>query len=120
MARALRPGRRRSASGPEVEASREFGGRLGIGQCLRTGFRDHDQVDHRMQVGSTGPEQLAHDALHPVPDDRIADPLAHRYTEPRLRAGGGVSDENEVCGVTPAPLTLDPKVLAPTAHACRL
>jgi len=110
-ARAVKAGRATSALGSEIESSRELGGRLGIGEGLRAGLRDHDEVRRRADVHLMLAKRLAEKSLDTVAYDSVPDALAHRDAETGSLAGREPTDHDEVGRVTPPPVALECHVL---------
>src|SRR5215468_8972471 len=105
------PGGEASAIGLAGEASRELGGRLGIGESFCTRFRDDDEVGGWTDVRLASPEHLAEEPLHTVPEDRVADSLAHGDTEPRARSRGRSPQNDEVRRVAAPCVPLQVQIL---------
>jgi hypothetical protein len=118
--RATNPGRRDSALDSEIECLRELGGRLGIGESLRTGFRDHDHIRGRTDIALPVAERLAQETLDPIPDDRVTDALAHRHAQARARAVALPADDDQMRGVAPPSIPLQAQVLSAAPKPGRL
>jgi hypothetical protein len=84
---AINAGRSISTLDPEIESSRELGGRLGMCECLRTGLRDHYDIHRGADVRLTMTERFTQEPLHPVAHHRVADPLADGDPEATPLAG---------------------------------
>src|SRR5262244_4449699 len=114
------PGGEASAIGLAGEASRELGGHLGIGESLCTRFRDDDEVGGWTDVRLASPEHLAEEPLHPVPDHRVADSLAHGDAEPRASPHGPSTQNDEVRRVAPSCVSLQLQILDTATNTGRL
>jgi hypothetical protein len=119
-ARANARGRGLSPAGGQLEGSHELGSHLGIGEGVRTGLGDHDQVARRFDVAAARAKNLAHQALDAPADYRIPDPLAHRDAETGKQARGRPADHHQVFAVPTAPLALHGEELSTPAQADRL
>src|SRR5438552_5262132 len=104
----------------ELETLGKLGGHLGIRQALRTGFRDHDEIHCRLNLGLPDPESLPKEPLDPIPYHRVANSLANRHPEPRTRGRGGSTYQDEMRRVAPASVALHMKKLGALPEPARL
>src|SRR5438552_7480776 len=119
-ARAIGRGRGLSPAGGQLEGSHELGSRLGIGEGVRTGLRDHEHVARRLDVAAARAKNLAQQPLDAAADHRVPDPLAHRDAETGAQPGGRPADHHQVFAVPTAPLALHREELSTPAQADRL
>jgi len=105
-ARASGRGRSLSLVDAELERSREFRGRLGICEGVRTRLGNDDHVGRRRDVAATSAEDLPEESLDAAADHRVPDPLAHRDPEAGARSGRPAPDDYQVLTVPPPPLVL--------------
>jgi hypothetical protein len=107
---------RRSASG-ELQRTLEFGGRLGIGELIRSRFGDHDEIDRSGQRRTPLAKNLPDDPFQAVPHDGVAHPGAHCHTEAGCIRGTGSLDDDEARRVTPSTISLEAQELPTTPHS---